>query len=332
MRSTTRRPAEPAQRRLDRPVPDEAPPLDDTATGRADRPQVTDLSARDYRRIVGRAVRSAIDDQISDAAAAVAYFTFLAMPALLLISVGVFSVFAGPAAIERIIDKLDAVIPPEAISLVETSLQRTTQEGGGLVMIVVGGVVALWTASGAANAVMRALNRVYDCDESRGFVKQRLVGVAMVVVSVLAFVLVFGLLVLGPKLSGWAGDAVGAENAVRLAWLLGQWPILVAGLLLAFAAVLFLGPDRDQRRWGFLSFSSVLAVVLWLVASTGFALFVSSFGSYNKAWGSLAAVIVMLTWLWLSSLTLLFAAEVDAEAERTRDDLTRYGTPPLHRP
>jgi membrane protein len=170
---------------------------------------------------------------------------------------------------------------------------------------------------------MRALNRVYDTEESRGFVRQRLVGLVMVAVGIFSFLLVFGLLVLGPKLSGWVGDLVGAENAVRVAWLVGQWPILVVGLLVAFGAVLFFGPDVEHPRWSFLSAGAGLAVALWLVASGGFAVYLAFFGSYNKTWGSLAAVIIMLTWLWLSSLALLFAAEVDAEAERTRKALER---------
>jgi membrane protein len=297
------------RRGMGRPAPDAAP-VDDVG--------ITDLRARDYVAIIKRAVRAAIDDQIPDSAAAIAYYAFLAIPALLLISVGVFSLFASPSAIETIIDKLGSVIPVEAAALLENALNRTAEEGGGLTMIVVGGAVALWTATGVANAMMRALNRVYDTDESRGFVRQRLVGLVMMAVALLAFLLVFGLLILGPKLSGWIGDLVGAEAAVRWAWLLGQWPILIVGLLVAFGAVLFFGPNVEHPRWSFLSVGAGLAVALWLVASGGFAIYLAFFGSYNKTWGSLAAVIIMLTWLWLSALALLFAAEVDAEAERVR--------------
>ena len=295
-----------------RPLPDTAP---DEEVG------VTDLQSGHFLSILKRAVKSAVADEIPDSAAAIAYYSFLAIPALLLVSVGVFSLVASPSAIATLIEKLGTVIPAEAATLLENSLNRTAQEGGGLTMIIVGGLVALWTASGAANAVMRALNRVYDTEETRGFVRQRLVGLVMVAVGIVSFLLVFGLLVLGPKLSGWIGELVGAENAVRYAWLLGQWPILIVGLLVAFGAVLFFGPDVDHPRWSFLSAGAGLAVALWLVASGGFAVYLAFFGSYNKTWGSLAAVIIMLTWLWLSSLALLFAAEVDAEAERTRKEL-----------
>ena len=301
------RPTHPGSADVDarrRPPPDEAD-LGDEEVG------VTDLNARDYADIVKRSAKRAMDDQLPDAAAAIAYYGFLAIPAVLLISVGVFSLFASPSAVDSIVQRLGSVMPAEAVALLEDGLNRTAEGGGGLTMIVVGGLVALWTASGAANAVMRALNRAYDTDESRGFAKQRLVGLAMVLVGVVAFALVFGLLVLGPKLSGWIGSALGAEDAVRWAWLLGQWPILLVGLLVAFGAVLFLGPDVEHARWRFLTIGAGIAVALWLAASGGFAIYVALFGSYNKTWGTLAAV-------WLSALALLFAAEVDAETERTR--------------
>ena len=116
--------------------------------------------------------------------------------------------------------------------------------------------------------------------------------------------LAFALLVLGPHLSGWLGSAVGAEALVQWLWWTAQWPILLLGLFLAFATILYLGPDIDHPRWSFLTIGTVFAVVLWLAVSGAFALFTSNFGSYDKTWGSLAIVIIMLTWLWLSSLAL----------------------------
>jgi membrane protein len=131
--------------------------------------------------------------------------------------------------------------------------------------------------------------------------------------------------VLGPALSGWIGSAVELETLVSWLWWTAQWPILILGLLFAFAAILYLGPNVDHPRWSFLTVGTVISVVIWLLASGGFALYVSQFGSYNKAWGSLAAVIIMLTWLWLSGVALLFGAEVNAEAERSRE--LRRGEP-----
>jgi membrane protein len=156
-------------------------------------------------------------------------------------------------------------------------------------------------------------------------VKQRLTALAMLVCVVFAVVLVFGLLVLGPHLSGWVGDAVGQRGIVTWVWWIAEWPVLLVALLAAFGAILYLGPNIRPPRWSFVSFGSAFAVVVWLAASGGFAFYASRFASYNKTWGSLSAVIVMLTWLWLSSLALLVGAEINAEAERSRE--LRRGEP-----
>lgn len=288
-------------------------------------PGPTDLSRRDYVAIVKRAVKESIADGITDSAAAIAYYGFTAIPALSLIAVGVFSLIAGQDAINTVVDKVGTVAPQEAVKLLEDSLDRTTQGGGGITLILVGGAIAVWTATGTMTAVMRALNRAYGREESRKFLRQRLAALAMLVFMLLAFVLAFGLLVLGPKLSGWIGDAVGAETVVTWLWWVGQWPILVLALLLAFGIVLYLGPNVEHPRWDFLSIGAVVALVVWLAASGAFAFFVAHFGSYNKAWGALAGVVIMLTWLWVSALALLFGAEVNAEAERSRE--LRKGEP-----
>ena len=308
-------------------VPDEAPkPQPERAEPKLEDPGLRDLSKRDYKAIVMRAGKEAIDDAIMDSAAALAYYAFLAIPAALLVAVGFFSLFAGPAFVPDMMQKLRGVVPAETIDLLRESLTRVQEnEGGGLVMVILGFVLALWTATGAMNALMRALNRSYDRKETRNFVKQRLTALGMLVCMVLAFALSFGLLVLGPALSSWIGSAIDAESVFKWIWWTAQWPVLIAGLLLTFAGILYLGPNIDHPRWQFITPGSVLAIAIWLIASGLFAVYVSLFGSYNKTWGTLAAVIIMLTWLWLSGLALLFGAEVNAEADRSRE--LREGKP-----
>ena len=127
------------------------------------------------------------------------------------------------------------------------------------------------------------------------------------------------LLMFGPVISSAiANHAGGAGSAIKIAWWAAQWPILFFGLLAAFATLLYLGPDVDLPKWEFLTPGSVVAVLLWLAASAGFAVYTATFASYNKTWGSLAAVIVMLTWLWITGMALLLGAEINAEAERSR--------------
>ena len=134
-----------------------------------------------------------------------------------------------------------------------------------------------------------------------------------------AFVLVAVLLMFGPPIERLLALHAGpVSGAIGWVWWIAQWPILVVGLLVAFATLLYLGPDIEERKWEFLTPGSIVALLLWLAASGGFAFYTSAFGSYNKTWGALAAVIVMLTWLWLTAIALLFGAEINAEAGRSR--------------
>jgi membrane protein len=289
-------------------------------------PGLTELSRRDYKAIVIRAGREALNDQITDVAAALAYYAFMAIPATLLVTVGLFGVFAGPDTVNSMMDNLRGVVPGDAISLLDDSLTRITQnKNGGVIMALLGLLLALWTATGAMNALMRGLNVAYDRKETRNFLKQRLTGIGMLACMLLALALSFGLLVLGPLITDWIGSAVGIERVIGWIWWTLQWPVLIGGLLLAFAGLLYLGPNIDHPRFRYITPGSLFAVVVWLIASGLFAVYVSMFGSYNKAWGSLAAVIVMLTWLWLSALAILFGAEINAEAERSRE--LREGQP-----
>jgi membrane protein len=289
-------------------------------------PGLTDLSVHDYKAIVIRAGKQALAHGITDSAAALAYYSFLAVPAVLLVTVGLFSLVASPDAITTLIDKLGTVIPSQATQLIEDSLRRMNEnKNGSLAMVIVGFVLALWTTTGAMTAFMRGVNGAYEREETRGFVKQRLVAVQMVIGLGLAFLLVFGLLVLGPVISHWIGSALDIEGFIGWLWWIVQWPILIGALLLLFATVLYLAPNVEHPRWHFVTPGSLFAVVVWLVASGGFAVYTSMFSSYNKTWGSLAAVIVMLIWLWLSGLSLLLGAEINAEAERSRE--LRQGEP-----
>ena len=316
-----------AERRAGRPLPDEAPePQPERQEPILARPRARDLSRRDYLAILRRAFKEFNDDHLANIAAALAYYAFLAIPSALMIAVGVFSVLAGPHAVTALIAKLHGIMPGQATNLLESSLRNMTQhKGTGLTVLAIGGVLALWSLTGAMQNLMWATNIAYERDETRGFVRRRITALAMVVFALVGSGLTLGVLVLGPHLSTWIGNAIGAKSVTKLTWYVAEWPLLVVGLLVAFAGLMYLAPDVKHPRWRFLTLGAVVAVVLWLIASGAFAFYASRFGSYNKTWGSLAAVVVMLTWLWLSSVALLLGAEVNAEAERSRE--LRRGEP-----
>jgi membrane protein len=305
----------------DRPLPDEAPePQPEREEPRLAEPGPSDLSKRDYFAILRRAFKEFSNDHMTNIAAALAYYAFLAIPAALMLAVGLFGLLAGPSGVTAFIGKLHGIVPGQATSLLQGSLRNMTEhKGTALSILTIGGVLALWSLTGAMQNLMWALNIAYDREEGRGFVRRRITALTMVVFALIGFALAFGVLVLGPHLSTWIGNAIGAKTIVKIVWYIAEWPLLIAGLLVAFAGLMYYGPNVKHPRWRFLSFGSVLAIVTWLVASGAFAFYVSKFSSYNKTWGSLAAVVVMLTWLWLSAVALLLGAEINAEAERSRE-------------
>jgi membrane protein len=310
-----------------RPAPDEASLDDEKPTPQPERrepklrdPGLRDLSFADYKAILIRAGKEALDDHMPMLASALAYSTFLAIPSALLVLVGLFTLVAGPDTITSVMDHFSKVMPAQATELLGGSLKRLDQHpASSVIMTVVGFVIALWSATGAMTSFITAINLAYDHKDRRNFPRKRLVAVEMVAVMVLAFALVAVLLILGPAISHWVGNAVGQPTLVSWVWWVAQWPVLLLGLLTAFALLLYLGPDVDQPKWQFLTPGAVLAALMWLAVSGVFAVYTSMFSSYNKTWGSLSAVIVTLVWLWLSSLALLFGAEVNAEAERSRE-------------
>jgi membrane protein len=271
-----------------------------------------------WRSIAIAAGKNFLADNAMMLASALAYSTFFAIPSVLLVVVGVFTLAVGPSTITSLTHHLSHVMPGQAATLLDGSLKRLdAQPAHSIVLTAVGFVLALWSMTGAMTTYMTAVNLAYGMKDARTFVRKRLVAVEMVAIMGFAFLLVAVLLMFGPSVEHLvATHAGGASGAVGWIWWIAQWPILVGGLLVAFAALLYLGPDRTPRRWQLITPGALTAALVWLAASGGFAFYSSSFGSYNKTWGSLAAVIVMLTWLWLTGIALLFGAEIDAEIER----------------
>jgi membrane protein len=321
-----------------RPEPDEAP-LEEQGGSDAPQPQperheprlvdpgLGDLSFRDWRAILVRGVKEFLADNGTMLASALAYATFFAIPSVLLVVVGVFTLLVGPQTITTLIGHFSHVMPGQAASLLGGSLRRLNQNPStGVVMTIVGLVLALWSTTGAMTSYMTAINLAYERKDGRSFIRKRIVAVELVAVIGFAFLLVAVLLIFGLPIERFVASHAGpASGAVGWIWWIAEWPILVAGLLAAFATLLYLGPDVAHPRWRFITPGSLFATVVWLAASGAFAVYTSAFGSYNKTWGTLAAVIIMLTWLWLAAIALLLGAEINAEAERSRE--LREGRP-----
>jgi len=270
--------------------------------------------------VVVRAIRGALKANVTDQAAGLAYYGFLAVPSLLVVAVGVTGLVVDPSNVAELVDRLSSFAPDSAIVLIQDVLDRVAGSGGsGVSLIAVGTVFALWSATGAATALMRGFNVAYGRTESRGMIGKRLAALAVIAWLGLAVVVALGVIALGPVIADRIGDAVDQPGLVRGVWSGIQWPVAIVGLMVAFAGILGVGPDVAHPSWRATIPGAVFATVAWLLTSGLFSVYVANFGSYDAAWGSLSAVIVLLTWIWLSSLAILLGARVNAEAERSRE-------------
>jgi membrane protein len=287
---------------------------------RVDDPGLRDLTFADWKAIVIRAGKRFLDNNATMLASALAYSTFFAIPSVLLVVVGLFTLTSGPDTITTLMQHFNTFMPAQAISLLKQSLLRAdAHPASSIALTIIGFVLAVWSVTGAMNAYMLALNIAYERKDRRSFLQKRIVALKMAAVMGIAFALVAVLLIFGPVVEkAIASHAGPAGSVIDILWWVAQWPILLAALLVAFATVLYLGPDVEYRKWQFLTPGSLVAALLWIAASGLFAVYTSMFGSYNKTWGALSAVIVTLTWLWLTAMALLFGAEINAEVERSR--------------
>jgi membrane protein len=274
-----------------------------------------------WKAIVIRAGKRFLDNNAMMLASALAYASFFAIPSVLIVAVGLFTLIAGPGTITNLMQHFNTFMPSQATSLLKGSLIRAdAHPASSVLMTIAGFVLALWSVTGAMNAYMLALNIAYERKDKRSFLQKRIVAVKMAAVMGAAFALVAVLTIFGPVVEQAISSRVGpAGGVIDIVWWIAQWPILLAGLLVAFATLLYLGPDVEQRNWQLLTPGSLVAALLWIIVSGLFAVYTATFGSYNRTWGALSAVIVMLTWLWLTAMALLLGAEINSEAERSRE-------------
>jgi membrane protein len=280
-----------------------------------------DLKLREWWQIGVTAARSALDNHVPLLASALAYSTFFAIPSLLLVVVGIFTLTTSPDAIDSLLSALKGAIPGQALDLFSSSLKQINSRAQTSVLLIVGGtLLALWSLTGAMSAFMTAVSAAYGARDPRSFLRRRWIAFKLVLCFLLALVVICALVVFGPTLSGWLGRAAGHESLVSWIWWAAQWPLLIGALLTIITVMLWLAPVQ-RPSWRELLPGAFLATAIWIVSSSGFAFFTATFDNYNKTWGSLSAVIVTLVWLWLTALALLLGAELNAEAARHVDGM-----------
>ncbi|MDN3293230.1 YihY/virulence factor BrkB family protein [Streptomyces ficellus] len=278
----------------------------------------TDLSTRSWRAVVKRTGTEFLDDELPDRAAALTYYSVLSIFPALLVLVSALGVI-GESATRTVLDNLQQLAPGPVRDILGNAVRQLQDSAGASgVVAIVSLLAAVWSASGYVGAFIRTANAVYDLPEGRPVWKLTplrvgLTLVLMVLLAVSAVIVVFT----GP-LAERAGQAFGLGEEAVTVWNIAKWPVLIVLVVLMIALLFWRAPNVHGQGFRWLSPGSVLAVLLWLVASAGFALYVANFGSYNKTYGTLAGVITFLVWLWLSNLAILLGLELDAELARQR--------------
>ncbi|MGZ5404264.1 MAG: YihY/virulence factor BrkB family protein, partial [Nocardioides sp.] len=260
------------------------------------------------------------DDQCTDLAAALTYYSVLALfPAAIAILSLVGLVGQGPQTVDTLMQILRDLGAAGAADTLEPTLDELSKTESAGLGLAVGLAAALWSASGYVGAFGRGMNRVYEIEEGRPIWKLRpaMLLVTMITV-VLTAVVALGLVLTGPAAEA-VGNAVGLGSAALTTWNIAKWPVLLAVVVLIVALLYYATPNVKQPKFRWVSVGAVVAIVLWVIASALFGVYVANFSSYDKTYGSLAGVIAFLLWLWITNLALLFGAELDAELERGRE-------------
>jgi membrane protein len=287
------------------------------------------LCAGDFTRAFKRFRK----DLITDHAAALTYYSLLSMFPALLLGVAVLGVFGQQSLITDAADFLRSLgAPSEAVDSVTAALEEAqAKRSTAVTALVLASATSLYGASGAFGAVGRALNVVWRVDEGRGFVKHKVHDILWTLV-VLSLVLVTTVLVfLGGALSEFVFDKIGLGSTTADIWRYARWPAALLAMVLIYAVVYFAAPNVEVRRWQWITPGAAFGVVAWLIATAAFFVYVSNFGSYSATYGTFAAAVILLVWLWLTNLVLLFGAELNAviDLRRSPELPESYDGPPL---
>ncbi|HUP33681.1 MAG TPA: YihY/virulence factor BrkB family protein [Gaiellaceae bacterium] len=270
------------------------------------------LSAREWLAVFKRAFKSFLADDAMGMSAQVAFSSLLAFFPAMVFLVGLLDLIG---AYETLSEFLAPIAPGDVLKTIET-LQEDTTKGTSVVAFFVGAAGAIWAASGAMNAVIKAVNRAYNRVETRPFWRTRLIGAVLVVLMGLVLAGLLLLIVFGGPLGTAIAEKAGLGGAFELLWGVLRWPIAFLAILLFFSLVYYLAPNLDVRNWKWISPGSLTGSVGWLALSGLFALYTSFSDSYSKTYGALASGIVLLLWLNYSAFALLFGAELNSELDK----------------
>jgi len=268
-----------------------------------------------------RTVAEFQDDNLTDWAAALTYYGLLSLFPMLIALVSIVGLFGDPESTTDTVTDIVTGIGPEsgAETFAGPINSITSNRGSAGVLFVLGLAIALWSASGYVGAFIRASNEIYEVEEGRPFWKLRPLQVAVTLAMVLMVAAVLMALVLTGPVVRAVADPIGVGSTAVTVWNYSKWPILAALFVLMIDLLYYASPNAKLRGFAWLTPGAVLALVLWALASAGFAFFVANFGSYDKTYGTLGGVVVLLIWMWITNVAILLGHELNAERERSQE-------------
>jgi YihY family inner membrane protein len=290
---------------------------DNAERNNAEPDKPTDVPPREWRGVIKRTIREFKGDNLSDWAAALTYYGVLSIFPALLVLISLVGL-AGQDTVTSLVDNLTTATPENVRDILSEAINNLqNSQGTAGVMAIVGLVLALWSASAYIAAFIRASNAIYDVPEGRPIWKTLPLRVGLTLLLMVLLAITALAVVLTGGLADRIGQALGIGSTAVTIWDIAKWPVLLLIVSFMFALLYWASPNAKQGfRW--VTPGGLVAVLLWVVASAGFAFYVANFASYNKTYGSLASVIVFLVWLWISNIALLLGAELNAELERER--------------
>jgi membrane protein len=271
----------------------------------------------DWKDIALRVKDQAREDRVPLLAGGVAFFGLLALFPAMIAVISIYGMFSDPQDVEEQIADLTDALPDEASDLLVEQMSGVADLAGtglGITALISIGA-ALWSASKAVQYLTMAVNSVYDQKPYESTVKLRLLSLAATLGAIVVAIVLFTLVAVLPALL----DRMGLGDAGRWAVSIGRWPIIAAVVVVTLGVVYAYAPNRERPHWSWLSWGAVVATALWVLASIGLSIYVGNFGALNETYGSLAAVIILLLWLFLGAYAVLLGAEVNAALERESD-------------
>ncbi|UDY24650.1 YihY/virulence factor BrkB family protein [Nocardioides sp. Kera G14] len=279
-----------------------------------------DLKKRSWIYVARTTIREFSADQCTDLAAALTYYAVLALFPASIALLSLLGFVSDPTkTVDSLMGILNDVGAGSATKTVRPILEELANAGGAGFALIIGLAAALWSASGYVSAFGRAMNRIYEIEEGRPIWKLRPLMLLLTFITVVLAALVGLALVLTGPAAQAVGDAVGLGSTAVLVWNIAKWPVMLVVVMLIVALLYYATPNVQQPKFRWISIGAAVAIVIWIVASAAFGVYVGNFSSYNKTYGSLAGVVVFLLWLWITNLALLFGAELDSELERGRE-------------